>query len=625
MATPITEPKLTGKSSISVRSEQVDSANATPFAPVSAPENGLSSILTPPRGPDGKNLILDDNGTSWRPIQTEPQYSSELINDITDGGKNTSDVLTRGLDAVVADRLNTPRTLQNIAPQLLNDSIDSDVPNTFTSDTKLIGQQLWQYAVTLFNHKQDIYKVPTHAIKILCIEDDILSWPLRGYIIIDNRMEGFEKSEDFKHFYFLRSDARDEIKIEWKPVIAKGILPDKIWKIDLEAVIYDIEDLPHADMSYKSKKLYFWDKKFQHLLEKNIQWSTSTGKRFVSSPCPAPIAHASDTDRAMYTGEAIASLLSTAGYESYINQDKWNWGKGKILFTAKAEWTIWECIQYILEQQISDDGENDICLLQWNRGDKQWTLEPMWSLFKQAGETSPGKLQVEHMFFEENTGDDKTYISTMKAPIDLMDPSYEVDIKADDFNKITNYRFSQTSGLDSAKAFLSRPVYSHWHKKKQFDVDAKENEIKYVKDYYFKGKYVKYLLSPDKYPVMALNKSKTDQLSISPGFSPISTLDPKNDRGMRSMGGKGKILYAGLFLNQSMILRMIGSTHRLSGTFIGVDRIKNPSDTVYDHQICGQYFVTNIKHIIQQQKYVNDVTMIKIHAYKALPVDEGVS
>ena len=625
MASKITAPTSTGITGISVKSEstQINSTAATPVSlnmAGASPNRISSAIAVPPKGPDGKNLILNDSGTAWTPKTKDSPYTDDYINSITDNGTNTSNILHNGIPSPVPqNEFNIPSVLNPSTPSS-NSSTDS-VPSTFTADAKLIGQQLWQYKCVLYNHKQR-YEVPTRAIKILCVEDDLLSWPLRGYVVIDNRMEGFERSEDFDMFYYLRSDARDEIYIEIKPIVAKGTLPDKIWKIELEAVVYDVEDLPHADMTIKAKKLYFWDKKFQNILEKNIQWSTSNGKRYISPVCPKPIAHASDLERSMFTGEAIASLLFEAGYESYIDFSKWNWGKSKIQFTAKADWTIWDCIQYILQQQISDDGKYDICILQWNRGDKKWNLQPVWNFFEKAGIGSPKELQIEHMFFEENVSDNIS-VSPMKSPINW-DSSKEIDIKSDDFNKIRNYRFSQPSGLDNAKAFLTRPVYSHWHKKKQFDIDAKENEIKYVKEKYFKKNYVEYVLSPGKYPVMAMNKTKEFQKSIDPQFSPISTLEPKNDRYIRSLEGRGKILYAGLFLNQNMVIRMTGSTHRLAGTFIGVDRAKTPSDTIYDYQICGQYLVTNVKHLIQQQKFVNDITMVKVHAYEALPVNEGV-
>lgn len=646
MASKITTPTVNKTLGLSIKSEtsQINSDNATALSPATPPVTNTSSLVSPPRGPDGKILVLNESGTAWVRQVNESPYSDEQINSITDNGRNTLDIMQRGLNVVINEQNNSQQRDPNSvnAPQLLNPQIKNnaalnmnsseanssnvDVPGTFTADTKLIGQQLWQYKLVLFNHRQR-YEIPTRAVKLLCIEDDLLSWPLRGYVIIDNRMEAFERSEDFNMFYYLRSDARDELYIEMKPVVKNGTLPDKIWKIEFDSVIYDVEDLPHSDMTLKAKKLYFWDKRFQNLQEKNIQWCTATGKRYTSytgnPPCPKPIAHASDLERSMYTGEAIASLLHAAGYEDYIDFDKWEWGKSKILFTAKASWTIWECMQYILNQQISNDDKNDICIFDWNRGDKKWNLLPIWKFFEKAGVSKPKELQIEHMFFEENVSDDPAPITPYKAPLNI-DNSKEIDIKADDYNKIRNYRFSQTSGLDNSKAFLTHPIYSHWNKKKQFDVDVSENEIKNVKEKYFKKNYVEYVLSPGKYPVMTMNKTKTEEKSINPQFSPVSTLEPKNDRYIRSLDGRGKILYAGLFLNQNMVIRMTGSTHRLAGTFIGVDRAKTSSDTIYDYQICGQYFVINVKHIIQQQKYINDITMVKVHAYEALPVNEGI-
>ena len=477
MAATITPPSSIGSTGISVRTE-INSVNATPVSPAGVPITSSSVFITPPKGPDGIDLILNQSGTAWIPQSNESIYSDALINAVTDNGTNTAEVLRNGLTNTVNNFLNiqTEDPLASLNPPQLITPSDS-VPGVFTADTKLIGQQLWQYKVNLYNHQQ-YYTIPTRAIKMLCIEDDLLSWPLRGYVIVDSRMEGFERSLDFSMSYYLRSDARDEIHVEVQPIIEKGTLPDKIWKIDIDAVIYDVEDITHENMERKAKKLYFWDKKFQNVLEKNIQWSTATGKRYPQSgnkPCPAPIAHASDLQRSMYTGEAIASLLYESGYEQYIDFDKWNWGKSKILFTAKADWSIWDCIQYILEQQISNDGKYDICILQWNRGDKKWNLTPVWKLFESAGISTPKELQIEHMFFEEPIAETPSSMSPPKAPLDLT-PSYEKDIKSDDFNKIRNYRFSQTSGLDNSKAFVTHPIYSHWHKKKQFDVDVKENE-----------------------------------------------------------------------------------------------------------------------------------------------------
>jgi len=504
---------------------------------------------------------------------------------------------------------------------------DPTVNISVTNAAKMIGQQLWNIKVTFRNHIQE-YDLATHAIKLLEIDESDDTWPLRGSIVVDNRLEGFERSTiGDEYFYHVRGDARDEIDIEIWPTL-DGDYPDEIWKIDFKGVIYDVEDLPHEDMTTKVKKFYFWDKRFEMMNEKVPEWSTATGERrswFKAPDTPTlPIAHASDEERSMYTGDAIASLLIEAGYEDLIDQDKWDRGSSRILFNAKSGMTIHECIKYIESKHICENTYDISAGLHFLRGEQKFTLRSYGKLFELAGRGSdtPGELQREHLFFEEY-GQDGSPASTSpyKAPY-LTSKSTTNDIKMGEYNTILSYRFSQTAGLDNAKAFLTRPVYSHYHKGKQFQVDIQENEISNVKEY-FKKHYVEKLLGND-YPVMTLNRTKTEEMSIEPCFSPSSTLDPVEDRLSRGAEGRAKTLYAGIFLNQTLTARLQGSTHRIAGTFIAVDRLTEESDTNYDYQLCGQYYVAKVKHILRHQKYINEVVLVKVHAYDELKNNEDV-
>jgi len=496
-----------------------------------------------------------------------------------------------------------------------------------TNASKMIGQQLWNIKVTFRNHLQE-YDLATHAIKLLEIDESDDTWPLRGSIVVDNRLEGFERSiigDDY--FYHVRGDARDEIDIEIWPTL-DGDFPDEVWKIGFKGVIYDVEDLPHEDMTTKVKKFYFWDKRFEMMNEKVCEWSTATGVRLdwakLPEPPPEPIAHATDEQRSMYTGDAIASLLVEAGYGDLIDKDKWDRGSSKILFNAKAGMTIHECIKYIESKHICDNKYDISAGLHFLRGEQKFTLRSYGDLFDLAGKGSadPGELQREHLFFEEyGSAGEPESTSPYKAPY-LIKNNKVKDIKISEYNTILAYRFSQTAGLDNAKAFLTRPVYSHYHKGKQFQVDIQENEISNVKAY-FKKHYVEKLLG-NNYPVMTLNRTKTEEQSIDPCFSPSSTLDPVEDRLSRGAEGRAKTLYAGIFLNQTLTVRLQGSTHRIAGTFIAVDRLTEDSDNDYDYQLCGQYYVAKVSHIFRHQKYVNDLVLVKVHAYDKLKDNEDV-
>lgn len=579
-------------------------------------QTSVGTILTPPKGPDGRPLYQS------KPITQT--ISVEELNRITDYGRNTEEWLRNApnnINSGITD--NEPQTLvSNINSAAAGGTDISSKDPAFnalaTDNSRVVGQQLWNYVVKFFNHVQT-YEIKPHVIKQLCIEDDLLTWPLRGYIIVDNPHEAFERSFT-DDYYHIRSDARDEIFITVWPS-NMGELPDEIWKLEAHCVIYDVEDLPHVDNTQKLKKLYFWDKQYQSMLEKNVQWSTSTGTRYVSKPCPQPIAHQSDMLRSMTTGEAIASLLVDSGYEKIIDFDNWDWGVSRINFTCRADWSIWECIQYILNQHVSKRND-DMCLLEWHRGKRKLQLLPLTYYFENAGNAvnAPGSLQLEHLFFEESAG--KSESPGMWIAPYLENSTVTKDIKTTWWSRVPNYQFSQTAGLDSSLALVTKPVHSHWYRKNQFNVDVSDNEIQNVRKQYFDN-YVNKLLG--KYTALTLNRVKKEELSIDPQFSPISTLDNENDKKSRNMAsGKGKIIYSGLFLNQTLSLKIIGSTHRHAGTFIGVDRLDVENDTMYDYKVCGQYLVVNVKHVIQHQKYANYITAVKINTHKPMPNNEEI-
>lgn len=593
-------------------------------------------IETPPR--DGEGNYLTNNNGSYVPAPNKPQLTPEALSQITNNGLDTTPIYETDDPTALLNNpennIGTAFTSNIVGVRTVDKSGNvTDYPalnSAIEKTSKIDKQQLWNYKIDFFNHEQMLYQLRPHAIKSLVVEDDFLSWPFRGYIIVDNRMEGFERSTKADGFYHIRSDARDEIHIEIWPSVdpSFGTLPDEIWKISILCVVYDVEDMPSENSYTKLKKLYFWDKRFQMLQEKVSVWSTATGQRrgWFKDPIlpPKPIAHLNDIERSMYTGDAVASLLIEAGYEDIIDVEFWDPGSSKINFVAKADWNYWDNIQYLLDLQTSEK-KHDICQLTWNRAKQKLQLIPMHNFYEKAGSGAPGELQIEHLFFEAkswNGINEASTSSTWKAPYSY-DVSYTNDIKSSNFNTIISYRFSQTSGLDNSKTFVTKPVYSHWHKKKQFQVDVKEHEITQVKQF-ISDNYVAPILWRTKYPVMTLNLTKKEQLSIQPLYDSNVLMDPKNDRLLRRNIGIGSTLYAGIFLNQCLTVRLQGSTHRLSGTFIGVDRSSETSDTNYDYQLCGQYFVVNVKHIIQQDKYINELTLVKIHAYDKLKNFEGV-
>jgi len=574
-------------------------ASTTPFP----------AIVTPP---------LNAEGNSNFSQQTSLNITPEKLNVITNNGKNTLELFQKGIESFLPENKNSISMENSIGGDT---GSGTDISTTsITEDTRIVGQQAWNYKVQFFNHAQKPYALDNRAIKQLVIEDDILSWPLRGFIVIDCKEEAWERSFN-DIYYHIRSDARDEVYIKiWPPDDSRlGRLSPDVWHIENTYVIFDVQDLPSSNMTDKMKKIYFWDKNFQRIFESNIEWSTATTKTRLYTPLPSePIEHATDEERSMYTGDAIYSILTEA--EVPCDPNEWDKGLGRINYVSKADKTVWECVQDLLQYNTSEK-KDDNCVLSWNRFTKKLNYIPYYKLYGLAGKEVPNKLQIEHLFFEEK-GEKNPVPSPYKAPY-MEDSSSLIDIKTQEFGKILNYKFNQTAGIDNSQAFTTKPVHSHWHLKKQFDIDVKLNEVSKVKNEEFLENYVTKLLGKD-YPVFVLNSTKKEHKSTHPEYISHSAGPINKNREERSVLGRGKLLYSGIFLNQCLTVILQGMTCRRSGTFIGIDRISQNSDTDYDWALCGQYFVVNVRHIIQQQKYVTELVLVKVHAYDKLKNYEDV-
>lgn len=559
-------------------------------------------IQSPPLTPEGKPYVFFKD--AWVPPESIPVLDPEKLVVLTNEGENTESILQDNSILNEAYEFPLPEALfpKDINAVEAFAELEKQVPG-ITDHSRLMGQQMWNAFVVFYNHKQ-VYTPNREGIREIVIEQDFLNWPIRGYITIDSRHEAFERAVDDNYFH-IRSDARNEVLIKIWPS-TKVTMPSELFEFVIHAIIYDVEDLSSTDITDKSKRLYFWNKKFQMLLEKNMQWCTSLGHRYVSDPCPHPVAHAKDSQRAMIVEEAIASILFHAGLESIIDFGNWEYSKNLILYTFNTNKTIWENIKYLLT--LTDR------ILSWDRAKQKLTLLPMAKYFEKANDN-----QIEHLYFED-INYEKSEAGPYHAPV--TDGSLTKDVKIVPYNIITSYKYSQPAGLDTSRALVSRPVYSHWHLNKQFNVEAAENEIEYAKEQ-FKTNYVSNLLGS--YPVFLLNKTKTDQKAIQPIFSPISSLNINtNDRQIRKVFGLYKILHAGIFLNQTMSVKLNGSTHRITGKFVGIDRKDARNETNYDYALLGQYFVLNVKHILTEDIYLNDLTMVKVNAYKPLNDFEGV-
>lgn len=528
------------------------------------------------------------------------------------------------------------------------------------SDSKSIKQfnlQNYFIEVKLFhrNEKNDIIDekiLNPQAIFQLVIEDNLHFWPTKGFFVYDNTNEILERKmvsnktlegdtelnniiKTNKPFVF-RNDGRDFLNITIYPILDDNQqanndlkitkLPPDIWNIKHECVIYDKEDINVSNITQKMKKFYFWDKSYQQMLDKKIQWSTATslqnqtykerGVRY------NPII-ATDDEREMLIGDAIKDILKTNGFEIHVDKngvESFDKGSVKIFYSTHQDMNIWENIEYLLNQHMSQKTTNtepidqtDICIFYQDRQSGKFVLEPLYKFFEKAGNSSdmPREYQLEHLFFDD-IGDPG--ITTYKSPI-MNDISSTKDIK---INKIRKYQFVDMSSADNTHMIATIPVYSYDFKNKTFSINLNDSNVNIIEDKLSKLYIENKVLSKNgSHPLVTLNQNKIKNNTINPVYS------IRSDKASITRKGLGKLLYSSVFLNQCIVFDLDGATFRRSGRFVGIDR-QNFSDNTLDYKLCGQWFVTNVKHVFYGGQYHNEITAIKIHSYEDLNISKDI-
>lgn len=481
-------------------------------------------------------------------------------------------------------------------------------------------------------------RINPDAVHQLVIEDDLLSWFHKGYMIFQNNFEVLEGVQtDGTKLPIIRRDARDLLIIKIKPVLddpnpsavgqgsqsvgnsLNAQLKDEDWSLEFEFVIYDSEDIPHTDPSIKFKKVYFWDLRYQLMSELHIDFSTAT------------MPSNQDPNGKALTGSAIAEVITKAN-ESYglgkISQ-LWDKGKDKVFFTAPARYTALDSLNYLLGLHVSEK-DSDLCMFTTHRYTKEFQLIPFAKIFEMSTSgNQPGQYQFEHFFLERFAGlnTDSSFgtglhgigetLAVPRAPLSEGNSNTSIDVKMFQYSTITNYRFVDMAGVDGSKALTSRPVFSYNFNTGTFHCEYKDHEINNVKKI-FKDRYVGHLYGKDKSPLLTLNQSRTKFKNIEPVYSTAPTKDARLNAGLN------KTLSAAIYMNECITFDVLGATNRKAGRFIGIDKAEYLEDNAFENKFFGQWFITNVKHVFAKGKYANQMLGVKIHSYQDLKINEAI-
>ena len=495
------------------------------------------------------------------------------------------------------------------------------------------NQQDYECVIRLYNGVHDVY-LSNNAWDELYIEENIFDIFTKGTIIVKTPYDSLERVSDYVNLigmnplnttYKFRNDCRDTLYIAIKPKSDEYNFVSEKWLIELETVIYDVQDLPTDGAEDKSKKLFFIEKTGQMMAEKNHEFSTAnTG----SNANKTGQDQASDEERKLLSGEAILELLrSDPMFKQHVTDrfgygDTWNKGhaKHKVFWTTAANEKFIETLSTLSSLFISDKGYPGILKLERSGAKgkpRQFSLKALDYYFSKAGKKDVGDYQQEHFFLEEPSYDDNAPI-LKKSPI-TSDSTREV--KADEYNRIRNFKLVDLAGKDYADNLCPRNILYYNSTDKQWILDCKDSSIDTWKNFY------KDIVAKN---VMTDSSSTQDRLPITPymknrvNYKSITSVQT-NSTSIK-VDGTNKLLNYYIFSNLSIAFTVRGLTLRQPGRFFAISK-EVQNDKEFDHKLEGQYFAVNILHHFStaSRGYYTEITGVKTHTYREetqLPQDD---
>jgi len=511
---------------------------------------------------------------------------------------------------------------------------------------ELIGDRLFKFKAVLINNDGRMTKLRRGAIESLIIEDNILDWFHKGYLIFKNPQDFLEravksyKNEDVyidMEPYTFRSDGRDYIYIELDIPISSDdpsqtlSLNTKTYTIKLLCSIYATEDITSSGgSSKKTKKLYFWDYRYELMSEKNSFWSTSAALRRIedSAISRLPVSQQSNADRSILTGLAIKDVIreSFPKYPPKFSTD-WDDGGGKVFHCAPAGDKMIDTLEYLLDSHISTDGSNNQpCILSLDRFTDEWSLLPIGEYYKRAYNKSlaqPGPYQQERFYLGQEASSNTIIKNEPKIP--RVSTSPVINFHNPDVGIISDYEFTEMAGFDNATELNS--TMAHKYDSGQFDINLTDGDIENVRDF-FERNITDYMLGdPKTGPVASfiVNKLRKENKNIYNVYTGSDTTEKSASiNAAGKANGRNKTLQTILFKGNAIMFNVKGMPNRRSGRFIGIDRNTGYDESNFDSKLLGQYFVTSVLHSINTNGYHNQIIGLKPYYFKDLKFNESI-
>ena len=514
------------------------------------------------------------------------------------------------------------------------------------SSNELIGERLFKFKVVLINNDGRITKLRRGAIEELVIEDNILDWYHKGYLVFKNPQDFLERAvKSYKNDgsyidmepYLFRSDGRDYVYIEIDVPIGSDYaettsLNSKTYTIKLMCSIYAVEDITSkGGINNKTKKIYFWDYRYQLMSEKNSYWDTSSALKRLHQPIfNRSASQLSNEDRSIHTGNAIKDIIKDTfdQFPPKFSSD-FDVGSRRIFHCANAGDKVIDTLEFLIENHVSSDSSNNQpCILSLDRFTDEWSLLSIGDYYKRAYIKSssnrpgePGLFQQERFFLGQESTGENAVRNISKTPTQS---DGVINFHNPDVGIISDYEFTEMAGFDNAT--LLNSTMAHKYQSGQFNINQTIGDIENTRAF-FKENIVDHMLGDPKtgaVPSFIINKLRKQNKNIYNVYTGSDTTDEADINHSAMAFGRNKTLQTILFMGNTIKFNVKGMTNRRTGRFIGIDRNASYDESPFDSKLLGQYFVTSVIHSINRNGYHNQVMGVKPYYFKDLEFNESI-
>ena len=504
-----------------------------------------------------------------------------------------------------------------------------------TQELEMLDDRSYHFRLRVYNEDGKHMTIRKGAIEELVIEDNILDFHHHGYLIFQNPHDMIERAT-VKHVrdeeipletFRFRGDARDYLDFAMHPNLDSDLANSSVFKsdfysLDFNFVIYKIEDLPADNASEKKKKIYFHDRRYQRLLERDIYWhSGQAAIRQKETVHSKPLSQMSDYDRSIRTGSGIKDIIETVLPGSRFSPD-WDNGARRVFYTTPANSKAIDDLQSIFNKHVSsDDTNNQPSILKFERYSKTWSLNPISYYFNRAYNKStqdPGAYQNERFVISAQTDAAGSTGSPTKSPTTSR-PSPVNNVYLPGLGEITGYVYTEMPGADNQKFIVSTPIHTYHTKEREFMFYHQKTSIESMYNF-FKETVTDKCMGDTTGPFTEffINNTKKSNKNVNLVHS------THDDTLGVLIDSRNSVLRTALYSGGSIMFESKGSTNRRTGRFISIDRNDPYNNNDFDSKLLGQYFVTKITHRLTPDGYFNSIIGVKPYYYSAVDFNNDI-